>query len=86
MDFIDWSQVNWVTVITYSVLVLVATLVGNFINIIFNGNPVTGAILSAILFGMLFIGWTYYPHGVDVGNMYGTTKEQPVTEAPADTY
>lgn len=75
MDFIDWSQVNWVTVITYSVLVLVASFVGNFINIIFNGNPITGAILAAILFAALFIGWTYYPHGLQIADIYSTTVE-----------
>lgn len=78
MDFIDWSQVNWMTVITYSVLVLVATFIGNFINMIFNGNPITGAIIAAVLFAVLFIGWTYYPHGIKLGEMYGTQVETPV--------
>ena len=72
MDFIDWSQVVWAEVITLSVLVLVAAFIGNFINIIFNGNPITGAIIAALLFGVLFIGWKHYPHGIDIAELYGT--------------
>lgn len=79
MDIIDWSQVVWPTVITLSVLVLVAALVGNFLNIIFNGNPISGAIITAVLFGMLFIGWTYYPHGIDISGMFGTSVSTPAT-------
>tara|TARA_A100001201_G_scaffold77752_1_gene69940 strand:+ start:290 stop:532 length:243 start_codon:yes stop_codon:yes gene_type:complete len=75
MDFIDWSQVVWVEVITYAVLVLIAAFIGNFINIIFNGNPITGAIIAALLFSALFIGWKYYPHGIDIGQMYSTNIE-----------
>ncbi len=71
MDFIDWSQVNWVPVITLSILVLVATFIGNFVNILFSGNPITGAILAALIFAALYIGWTHYPHGLDVGEMFG---------------
>ena len=55
MDFIDWSQVNWMTVIIYSALVFIAALVGNFFNILFNGNPITGAIIAAILFGIAVV-------------------------------
>ena len=75
MDFIDWSQVVWAEVITLSVLVLVAAFIGNFINIIFNGNPITGAIIAAVLFGLLFIGWKHYPHGIDIAELYGTQVE-----------
>jgi len=73
MDFIDWSQVVWAQVITYSVLVLIAAFIGNLINVIFNGNPITGAILSAFLFGMIFIGWKHYPHGLN--GMFGSYVE-----------
>jgi len=80
MDFIDWSQVNWTTVITYSVLVLLASFIGNFVNILFNGNPITGAILSAILFGALFIGWTYYPHGLTIADLNSPFIESSISE------
>ncbi len=79
MDFIDWSQVVWAEVITLSVLVLVAAFIGNFINIIFNGNPITGAIIAAVLFGLLFIGWKHYPHGIDIAEMYGMNIENSST-------
>ncbi len=76
MDFIDWSQVAWTEVILYSVLVLVAAFIGNFINIIFNGNPITGAIIIAALFGAIYIGWKYYPHGFEFGDLQTTKIEQ----------
>ena len=76
MDFIDWSQINWVTVITLSVLVLVAAFIGNFVNILFSGNPITGAILTAVIFGVIFIGWKHYPHGINVEEMFGMQIEQ----------
>lgn len=67
MDVIDWNIVNWLGVTIFVVLVFIAALVANFLNMIFDGNPIIGAILTAALFGALFIGWTYYPHGIDVG-------------------
>lgn len=76
MDFIDWSQIEWVTVITFSVLVLVAAFIGNFVNILFSGNPITGAILTALIFGAIFIGWKHYPHGIDIADMFGAKVEQ----------
>ena len=79
MDFIDWSQVVWTDVIVYSVLVLIAAFIGNFINIIFNGNPITGAIIIAVLFGALYIGWKYYPHGIEFGGEQTTQIERVET-------
>ena len=76
MDFIDWSQVVWADVITLSVLVLVASFIGNFINIVFSGNPITGAIIAAVLFGLLYVGWKHYPHGIEFAEMFGTPIEQ----------
>jgi uncharacterized protein YqhQ len=78
MDFIDWSQVNWAAVAALSVMVLVAAFIGNFINILFSGNPITGAILTALVFAILFIGWIYYPHGLDVVEMFGI-QVAPIT-------
>jgi len=76
MDFIDWSQVVWAEVITLSVLVLVASFIGNFVNIVFNGNPITGAIISAVLFGLIYIGWKHYPHGLEFAALDNTQIEQ----------
>lgn len=67
MDLIDWSIVNWLGVIIFVAIAFVAALFANFINMIFDGNPVIGAFITAFLFGVIFIGWTYYPHGVDIG-------------------
>lgn len=78
MDFIDWSQVVWADVIVFSVLALVAAFIGNFINIIFNGNPITGAIIIAFLYAALYIGWTYYPHGITFAQEQPTSIERPI--------
>lgn len=67
MDVIDWSLVNWLAVIILAVLVFIAALFANFINMIFDGNPISGALLASVLFVGVYIGWTYYPHGIDVG-------------------
>lgn len=67
MDIIDWSAVNWLTVFILAGLAFVGALIGNFVNMIFDGNPITGAILTAVLFAVAYLGWTYYPHGIDIG-------------------
>lgn len=81
MDFIDWSQVVWAEVITFTVLALIAAFIGNFINIIFNGNPITGAIIIAALFGALFIGWKYYPHGLEFAGDDPVAIERPIDQS-----
>ncbi|MGC1465936.1 MAG: hypothetical protein WA792_09400 [Pseudolabrys sp.] len=56
---IDLSAVNWVYVGVLSVFAFVATVIGNILSLNHRG---IAAILAAIVFAALFVGWTYYPH------------------------
>jgi hypothetical protein len=56
---IDLTQVDWLYVIVLAIFVFVATLFGNLLA--FNRRG-TAALLSAIVFAVIFIFWTYYPH------------------------
>jgi len=58
---IDWGTVNWVNVGLLSVFAFVAALIGNFLSF---RHRLVGAILTAIFFAVLYVFWTYYPHGL----------------------
>lgn len=81
MDFIDFALVNWTDVGVYVALVLVASLIGSLINKALGDTVVGAAILTSIIFTGAYLGWNYYPHGIDVGQtpVIGTA----VTPAPA---
>jgi uncharacterized membrane protein YuzA (DUF378 family) len=57
----DWSAVNWVMVGLLGVFAFVASLVGNVVSL---NNRIIGAIITALLFAVLYVIWTYYPHGI----------------------
>jgi len=56
---IDWATVNWVYVILLAVFVFIAAVIGNLLS--FNHRGM-GALLTAVLFGAIFVFWSYYPH------------------------
>jgi hypothetical protein len=56
---IDWANVNWFYVAVLAIFVFVATLVGDVLSFQHRGM---GALLSAILFAVMFVFWSYYPH------------------------
>jgi hypothetical protein len=58
---IDLLSVNWIYVGVLAVFVFIATFVGNLLA--FN-NRGWAAFLSALAFVVIFIFWTYYPHGL----------------------
>lgn len=58
---IDLAEVSWLYVIVLAVFVFVAAFVGNLLSFHHRG---TAAIITAVLFAVIFIFWTYYPHGV----------------------
>lgn len=58
---IDWASVNWINVGLLSLFCFVSALIGGILS--FN-RRVLGALLAAIVFAMLFVFWTYYPHGI----------------------
>ena len=58
---IDLATVNWLYVAVLTVLVLIATVVGNLLSFKHRG---VAAVLTAVVFAGLFVYWTYYPHGL----------------------
>ena len=58
---IDWGAVNWVNVGLLSAFVFLAALVSSFLPF---KSRWAGAFLTALLFAVLYVFWTYYPHGL----------------------
>ncbi|MGI8526422.1 MAG: hypothetical protein ACR2K5_09650 [Pseudolabrys sp.] len=65
---IDLSTVDWVYVGVLAVLAFFASIVGNVLS--FNSRGFA-AIVTAIVFAILFVGWTYYPHGLPLPTRLG---------------
>lgn len=75
---IDWASVNWVYVGVLTVFVFVSSLVGSLVAF---RHHVLGGVLSAILFAVAFVFWTYYPHNVPLPTQL--TEKAVVEPAPA---
>ncbi len=60
---IDWATVSWGYVILLSGFAFLAGLVGSLLAF---RSTLLGAILTALLFGVIFVAWTYYlvPQGI----------------------
>jgi hypothetical protein len=58
---IDWASVSWLYVAVLAVLVFVSTLIGTLLSF---KRLFLGAGLSAVVFAVAFVFWTYYPHGL----------------------
>jgi len=56
---IDWLTVDWLYVAVLAVFVFLTTVIGNLISL---HHRLMGAVLSAVLFAITFVFWTYYPH------------------------
>ena len=66
---LDWASVNWEYVALLSGFTFVAALIANFITV---GHRVAGAILATLLFAIVYVFATYYPHGIVLPSRYGT--------------
>ncbi len=60
---IDWGSVNWGYVALLSGFAFIAALIANFITFGYRG---AAAIVAALLFAVIFVFATYYPHGIDL--------------------
>jgi hypothetical protein len=58
---IDLAQVDWLYVAVLVLFVLFANFVANLLS--FNRRAFS-AVLAALLFAVIFVFWTYYPHGL----------------------
>jgi len=56
---IDWINVDWLYVAVLSIFVFLTTIISNLIAL---QHRLMGAVLSAVLFAVAFVFWTYYPH------------------------
>jgi hypothetical protein len=77
---IDLAQVDWIYVGVLAVFAFLATMVGNILS--FNHRGVA-AVLAAVIFAVLFVAWTYYPHGLPLPTSPAGQKASPVAAAPA---
>ena len=75
---IDWANVNWFYVAVLAIFVFVATLVGDLLSFQHRGMA---ALLSAILFAVIFVFWSYYPHHLPLPTRLET--ERPQAAEPA---
>ena len=78
---IDWLNVDWLYVAVLTVFVFITTLLGELLSL---HRRLTGAILSAVLFAVAFVFWTYYPHRVPfLPRTITTTQDTAVKPVPA---
>ncbi len=76
---IDLATVDWLYVVVLAVFVLVSSALGNLLSFHRLG---AGAVLSALLFTAIFVGWTYYPHGLPLPTSLAGKKAAAVVPAP----
>ncbi|MGC1780598.1 MAG: hypothetical protein WBB34_21900 [Xanthobacteraceae bacterium] len=83
---IDLAAVNWAYVAILALFVFVAALLGSLISF---RNRFGGAVVAAILFAVVFVYWTYYPHPnvpgpITVGDV-SATASAPAPAASASS-
>lgn len=59
MSAINWSTIDWVSLIALSLLVLIVARIGERLSF---GNRGVGALLTAFLFALGFAAWSYSLH------------------------
>jgi len=57
MPAIDWSAIDWVSLVALTVLVLVAARIGERLSF---GSRALNAVLTALLFAAGFAVWSYF--------------------------
>jgi hypothetical protein len=77
---IDWAHVNWPYFIGLVLLVFVCAFVGTALSL---GRAGRGSILTALLFAMAYMFWTYYPHDLPLPTLDKPQNTQN-TLSPAD--
>jgi hypothetical protein len=65
---IDLATVDWVYVGVLAVFAFLASIVGNLLSFNHRGFA---AVVTAVVFAALFVGWTYYPHGLPLPTRLG---------------
>ena len=60
----DWSAIDWTMVASEGVLVFISALIANLFVVFVGDNRVVAALIAAVIFCALLIGWTYFPLGL----------------------
>jgi len=60
----DWSAIDWTMVASEGVLVFISALIANLFVVLVGDNRVVAALIAAVIFCALLIGWTYFPLGL----------------------
>ena len=76
---IDLGQVDWLYVALLAASVCVANLVANFVS--FSHKWISG-VVAALLFSVIFVLWTYYPHGLPLPTSVVAQKSPMKSEPP----
>ena len=69
---IDWASVNWGYVALLSAFTFIAALIANLVTF---GHRLAAAIFAALLFAVLFVAATYYPHNISLPTL--TSRDAP---------
>jgi hypothetical protein len=69
---IDWASVNWGYVALLSAFTFIAALIANLVTF---SHRLAAAILSALLFAVIFVAATYYPHNISLPTL--TSRDVP---------
>ena len=59
MSTMNWSAIDWVSLVALSLLVLIAARIGERLSF---GNRGVGALITALLFALGFAVWSYTLH------------------------
>lgn len=65
---IDLSAVNWIQVALFTGFAFLAAVIGNLIAF---KRRFLGALLTAVIFAVIYFFWTYYPHGLTIPGLKG---------------
>jgi len=78
---IDWAAVNWGYVALLSAFTFIAALTANLVTF---RHRLAAAILAALLFAVIFVLATYYPHGISLPTLK-SSDPPAVPPAPIST-
>lgn len=79
---IDLAAVNWVYVGVLAIFVFLTSLLGALLTF---QSRAWGAFLSAVLFVIVFVMWSYYPHNLPLPTRLTAEVERPPAGMPAQT-
>jgi hypothetical protein len=80
LSSVDWAHIDWDFVGLMTALAFVTALLGTFIAF---RSRFVGSIIAAILFGIGFVVWNYYPHNFGLKVLNGTRIDGTPAVAPA---